>query len=173
MISLITILWARGGRGAGGSTHLWLFFQKWGWRMGEELSLYTFLIVHGFMKIMYYLGNEKIKMKRISWEMRCFAWNAVLSTCYSLYHLFSHFSRYCGRVMQNKAWALIIALIPGTIAEIMRSPLQWQCPATPYRRQDKHPCRCRNNHLSFICHCPGISRSALVNFPNNRSLPSV
>lgn len=27
--------------------------------MGEELSLYTFLIVHGFMKIMYYLGNDK------------------------------------------------------------------------------------------------------------------
>lgn len=167
-------MWSWRGWGLGAhSAYLWLFFQKRGWRMGEKLSLYTFLIVHGFMKIMYYLGNEKIKMKRISWKMRWFAWNVVPSTWYSLYYLFSHFSRYCGGFIQNKAGPLIIALIPGTIAEIMRNPLQWQCPATPYRRQDKHPCRCRNNCLSFICHCPGISRSALVNFPNNRSLPSV
>ena len=47
--------------------------QKWGWRMGEGLSLYTFLIVCGFEMIMYYLGNEKIKIKRICWEMQWLA----------------------------------------------------------------------------------------------------
>ena len=45
--------------------------QKWGWRMGEGLSLYIFLIVRGF--VTYYFGSEKIKIKRICWEMQ---WSA-------------------------------------------------------------------------------------------------
>lgn len=47
--------------------------QKWGWRIGGSFSFLLFFIVHVFMMIVYYLGNEKIKMKRISWEMRWFA----------------------------------------------------------------------------------------------------
>lgn len=92
---------------------------------------------------------------------------------YSLNHLFSHFSEYCGWVMQNKAWALIRALIPGTIAKIMRNPLHWQCLATPCQKQDKYWCRCWNNHLLCICRCPGRSWSSLWILRNNGSLLSV
>lgn len=63
--------------------------QKWGWRTGKGLSFYTFLIVHGFVMIMYYLGNEKIKIKRIRWKMQCFACNVVLRTLFTLSPIFS------------------------------------------------------------------------------------
>lgn len=63
--------------------------QKWGWRTGEGLSLYTFLVVRGFVMIIYYLGNEKIKIKRIRWETWWFACNVVLRTLFTLSPIFS------------------------------------------------------------------------------------
>lgn len=101
---------------------LWLIPEV-GLETGEGLSPDTYLIVDSNKMIKYYLGNENIKIKRVSWEIQWLTGNAVLTMSYSLHHLFSHFSPYCGPVMQDEAWALRIALIPGTTAKIMRRPL--------------------------------------------------
>lgn len=63
--------------------------------------------------------------------------NAVLTMVIPPSPIFSLLP-YCGPVMQDEAWALRIALIPGTTAKIMRRPTSSMAASSQRPRLDIH-----------------------------------